>query len=1136
MRPAFQLDDEGARRVIRTALDESLIVEAAAGTGKTSELVRRIVAVLQQGLTTIDRIVAVTFTRKAAGELKLRLRQELDRARGETADPQQARNLEQAVEHLEEAHIGTIHSFCAEILRERPVEAVVDPAFGELSELEAPRLYRQVFRRWMQEKLDEDSPTLRRALSRMAAREWDERTPMQQLEDAGWKLIEWRDFRGDWKRQPFEREARIDELVSAVQALDAMAARCRRSRNNLKSALEPAANLATWIARAEAVRPRDYDTLEGLLAKLLSDLKRNTRKGSGFFAEGVTREAVLEAREAVLRDLEAFRVAADADLAALLHAELSELIPRYDEAKRRAGGLDFLDLLIRVRDLVRDRPDVRAYLQERFTHIFVDEFQDTDPLQVELLVLLSADSPEASTWSDVTPVPGKLFLVGDPKQSIYRFRRADVMLYRAVTDALTERGVKLVHLRKSFRAIRPIQQAINAAFAPEMTGDAATGQPDYVPLEEHATSSEPRPALVALPVPKPYGKMKISRGAIEDNLHDAIAAFVEWLIRDSGWTVRDQEDGARVPVSPRHVCLLFRRFLSYGEDVTRDYTRSLEARGIPHLLVGARSFHQREEVETVRAALAAIEWPDDELSVFATLKGSFFAVSDSVLLRFRHQFGLLHPFRRLPEDLEECFRPVREALGLLADLHRRRNREPIVSTLSALLEATRAHAGFALRPNGHQVLANVNRVCDLARAFELTGGISFRGLVEELAEQAARVESAEAPVLEEGAEGVRIMTVHTAKGLEFPVVILADMTAHLVSWQPERHVDPERNVCAQRLLGCTPWDLLEHQPEEAGRDRAEGVRIAYVAATRARDLLVVPAVGDEPLEGWLAPLNKALYPPLGRARRSAAAPGCPNLGEDTTLVRPPEFARAPETAVKPGLHQFSDYGVVWWDPRLLRLDVEGTFGLRQEEILAEDEGGAAASGGTRRYEEWKARSARLVEQGSRPQFELFLATQAAELPAGWTPATEVATIERTPGRPSGPRFGTLVHTLLRDALPGRDLAALARVHGRVLGASRAEIDAALEAVRAALHHPLMARAATAERCHREWPVTLKLDGGKLFEGVIDLAFFEDHTWIVLDFKTDAELALARYRRQLEWYAYAVARITGQPARGWLLSV
>src|SRR4030095_8457739 len=178
-------------------------------------------------------------------------------------------------------------------------------------------------------------------------------------------------------------------------------------------------------------------------------------------------------------------------------------------------------------------------------------------------------------------------------------------------------------------------------------------------------------------------------------------------------------------------------------------------------------------------------------------------------------------------------------------LHRSRNHVPVATTISMLLDATRAHVRFALEHGGEQVLANVLHVAELARRYEAEGGISFRGFIEELREQAEDGQGGEAPILEEGSDGVRLMTVHKAKGLEFPVVILADMTARLHAAAPSRYIDSDSQVCAIRLAGCSPHDLVQHEPEELQREDAEGVRVAYVAATRARDLLVVPAVGDE---------------------------------------------------------------------------------------------------------------------------------------------------------------------------------------------------------------------------------------------------------------------------------------------------
>ncbi len=654
----------------------------------------------------------------------------------------------------------------------------------------------------------------------------------------------------------------------------------------------------------------------------------------------------MEARDRLMVDIEGFRRRADADLAAALREEMQDLLDEYEVRKSRQGKLDFVDLLIRARDLIRDDRGVRRYLQQSISHLFIDEFQDTDPLQAEILLLLAADDPEQSDWQDVTPVAGKLFLVGDPKQSIYKFRRADIGLYRDVTEHLTGRGAGLVRLTKSFRAVPNIQAFVNAAFEPEMEGSpgAASAHAAWAPLERFREPIQGRPSVVALPVPKPYGR-RISKQAVRASLPEAIAAYIDWLVNESGWGLK-----------PEDVAVLFRRRRDWDTDWTREIARGLEARNVPHLLAGSKSFHRREEVQTLRAALTAVEWPDDELSVYAALKGSLFAIPDDALLLFKHRHGRLNPLRvsRLVEEIggeketgppEPDTRPdsrVTGALTLLAELHRKRNLRPFAMTVNALLEATRAYAGFLLRPGGNQILANVARVADLARSYETSGGISFRGFVEELAEQAEKEEAAEAPVLEEDSSGVRLMTVHAAKGLEFRCVILADLPTSLCKSEPDHYVDPDQHLYATRLLRCAPHELLDHAAEEAVKERAEGMRVAYVAATRARDLLVVPAVGDEPfpVDGWLSPLHKALYPAREDWRSAGPAEGCPEFGQRSVVDRPPDYDSIEEPSVRPGLVRpgVGEHEVVWWDPNLLRLGGEPDYGLRRRDLLEADNG------------------------------------------------------------------------------------------------------------------------------------------------------------------------------------------------------
>jgi ATP-dependent exoDNAse (exonuclease V) beta subunit len=1200
------LSDADERQRIATSLDDTLIVEAAAGTGKTTELVGRIVTILAEGRADVGEIVAVTFTEKAAGELKLRLRERLDRARTAAgADSDRRRLLDEALKGLEEAHVSTIHGFCADLLRERPVEAGIDPLFEVLTEGASSRLFDEAFGEWLQEQLADPPEGIRRALRRTAFGAED--GPIDRLRKAAWELTQWRDFTAAWSRPVFDRRSEIDGTLAALHDLAALSRNAFSKSDPLLTGTEPVRRLSEEIALQrsagdEAV-DRDDDGWEAALVDLSRDRAfANAKTGRGSsYGEGVSRDRVVQARADLKARLDQFRMAADADLAALLQRDLRGAIDRYGELKARRGALDFLDLLLGARDLVRDNAQVRRGFQQRFKRIFVDEFQDTDPLQAEILLLLAADDETQTDWRQVTPRPGTLFLVGDPKQSIYRFRRADVGIYREVCERLNAQGALRLRLNTSFRSVPEIQACVNNAFAAVMTGDPVTLQAPYVKLAPFRPALPGQPSIVVLPVPEPYKWRYLSAAAIEQSLPSVVGAFVEWLLRDSGWKVTERSGSEPVAVSAKHVCLLFRRFISWEHDVTRPYVEALEARGIPHVLVGGRAFHEREEVEAIRAALAAIEWPDDELSVFATLRGPLFAVGDEALLEWTHTFGHatakgfrrhpLHPFRippafdgQTPDEVAHL-QPIADALRALQRLHRRRNYVPVADTLHQLLAETRAHVGFALRTGGEQALANAFHVAELARQFETGGGISFRGFVEELRVAAETAVAAEAPILEEDSDGVRMMTVHKAKGLEFPVVILVDLTCKLARAEAGRWIDPEQQLCALRLGGWTPTDLLLHDAEESARDRAEGERLAYVAATRARDVLVVPAVGDEVYEGgWLDPLMPALYPNVRDRRDPASGAGCPAFpSRDSVLTRADGDPAKPST-VSPGSFRFTaseppvrdsmsawraslppdgnslpdasrpgnvvefprkvaagtsnastagGYDVVWWDPRSLTLEASNTGGLRRDDLITKDGDQAGVERRMGEYRAWQTDRAAAIARGKAPSIVSRTASDLARLgtlaAADGVRVTSVD-LPRAPGRPFGPRFGSLVHATLATVALDADAAGVllvAQTHARLLVADAMEERAAAETVTAALAHPLFARvrAASAEgRCARECPLLWRAPDGSIVEGTVDVVFEEEGELFILDFKTDREPSELKdqYQRQLTLYCRAFA--------------
>jgi ATP-dependent exoDNAse (exonuclease V) beta subunit len=1097
-------------------LDRSWVVEASAGTGKTTALVDRMVEVIAAG-TPVETIVAVTFTHAAAGNMKLRVRHELERRRALEANPAVQNRLAEAARSLDRAFIGTIHAFCAQLLRRRPVEARIDPVFQELAQPDALRVFAGVFRRWTERRLSAPSPALSRALARLAWRaERDSGEPLDEIRKAAWNLAEWRDFDAPWAQRPFARDAHMAALIDTAEATLRIPARSGQSPENFR----PLREFVARVQRAREAGRVDAAALESELLRLPVEMR---------WVKG--RDALSAAWEELKVAIDAFRKPADADLAAHLRDELWEVVGLYQQEKSRAGQLDFLDLLLSARDLLR-HDAARADLQRVYQRIFVDEFQDTDPLQAEILLLLAASDPAERDWLKAQPAPGKLYVVGDPKQSIYRFRRADARLFHRICQGLRGAGVGARSLTSSTRSTQAIQSFVNAAFENSIE--------DYLPLEGGVEGPAGQPAIVALPMPYPYGTRNLSNAKIDACSPNAVAAFIQWLCHQSGWKVRDRGTQTWVGVRPEHVCILFRRFTNFGTDLTQEYVRCLEARGIAHLLVGSKSFHRREEVGTLRTALRAVEWPDDELSVFAVLRGSLFAVLDGTLLQFKNAHGRFHPMMELGDDSEAEiaaeFAPIREGLLLLRELHRLRNYRPIADTIHGLLEATRAHAGFAFRKGGERVLANVYRLTDLARSFEVSGAAtSFRAFVEYLESEYDGSDTSEAPVLEQEGGGVQLMTVHKAKGLEFPVVILADLTAKLTGPQgADRCSDPDRRLCAQRLLWCAPWELLDAAATEAKADEEEALRVAYVAATRARDLLVVAAIGEEERAGgpgrWLSPLHDALYPPKDRWRVAAAAPGCPPFGGATVLNRPPD--QQEEVSVRPGLHspQAGGHQVVWFDPAVLSLHAARTDGVENEDVLKGTPEQAAE--GLRLYQQWRERRAARIERGSVPSFRTSTAETLGRA-AGAPVAVETITLPVAPGRPGGRKFGRLVHDILQHAGLAEDVESLAVIWGRRHGAGESERTAAVEVVRAALAHDALAVPAGARR-YRELPVMVRLEDGTLVDGRIDFAWSDGASWTVIDYKTDRREK--RNVAQVQVYALALQRATGLPFRGIVLEV
>jgi ATP-dependent helicase/nuclease subunit A len=832
---------------------------------------------------------------------------------------------------------------------------------------------------------------------------------------------------------------------------------------------------------------------------------------------------------------------AGADLAALLRADLMPALDRYEEAKKKEGALDFHDLIALLRRTLVDNVEVRRILSSRIDHVVVDEVQDTDPLQLDIIALLAAADPEIADPALAAPGPGKLFVVGDPKQSIYAFRRSSVDGYLRFRDRLVSQGAVLLELTTTFRCAPSIAKVVDRACAAMFV--AGPFQPAYAGLSPVRPEPRSRPTVIALPVPRPFAyRGDIHEQRVREQLPELVAGLVHYMVRESGWRIPDPRTGAEVPLAPRHIVLIARSFSVYGVDQIAPITRALDRRGIPHAHVGGRSFHMAEEIVALRAAANAIEFPDDELSVYATLRGPFLALADADLFTYRETFENLHPFR-VPSDrshLPPAQDEVAGALTLLKELHEQRTRRSVEETLTDFLKRSAGWLSLAASGDGDLALARALRLLELAGQREARGALSFRRFVEDLEDAFQRGEDV-AVAAPDGVDAVRLSTVHLSKGLEWPVVILLDPTTKPEG--PAKVIDVQKGLYVDRLLGLEPVERAAYAAEAEERGRAEGARLLYVAATRARDILVIPTTGDRPIGQWLGPLESAIRPSVPRPSRPG--PGCPAFGARTVMQRGdvPEFDEPPSSEVAPGLFELSDPSsgegergeparVVFWDPELLTRGSAPAPSVRGQELFTEVKG---VDGGEalRQFVQRRHRLDAVAHEGAMALAPLQQMGGDLRAESYASPdIVEVLALGVAP--PPSKRLDRLVRAGMKALESRARLAArLARVAVE-LGATDEERASALSIFDALLTHPDLGPLVPGLRVT---PITAILSDRTLVEGEVAVTEFSDELGAALVLhihaSPDPEVEVSR---RLAVAAMAHEKATGRVVRAILVTL
>ncbi len=1035
-------------------------VEASAGTGKTTLLTDRFLNLIKAGAT-VDRMVAITFTEMAAAELKVRIRDGLEEERCKTEDALVAERLARALLQMEGAQISTIHSFAARLLRERPVEAGVDPFFETMDNIQADLLFQETWADWLEGNLQREDSAFARPLRLGAS--------LDRIEALARCYYENRDLEpAAPPTAPIDAAPTLKALTGGVGRLAGMAE---------EGCLDYSDRGWQSIARLQGVVAslRESQPEERLLELLRAITKIPTTAGDAKkWKSGRCKE-----QKELCAELEARRAEAAARIGAFaLHQLLRELGSFLDamrEAKRARGVLDFQDLLILARDLLRDDLTVRRYFQQQFDHLLVDEFQDTDPLQAEIIFFLAEAEPRAATWTEVKLGPGKLFIVGDPKQSIYRFRRADIEIYERAKAVVAAQGASATifsNWRSSVSVIDWVNHVCGILIQPCEDGNY---QPAYIPLAPSPQAPDHTTGTVLLVPPEDAVLEKAADARAAEA--ECIAASIR-LMLDQGWPVRDRQEGCFRPVRPGDIALLFP-----GTTEIETFEQALQARGIGYQFEGGKRFHFRREVRDLGVMLAALDNPEDELAVVGALQSLFFGISNRELAGFRAdggRFNYLRPGPMAPDLLGQAFEQM-------ARLHAMRHSLSLPALVEMLLEETQVREFLMFLPRGEQAVMNLDKIVAMVRYLDSSGRVTLRGLVRWLGEmEAGRAEEPEM-VSDEMEGAVHIMTIHKAKGLEFSAVVIANMGASSSG---------SESLVADRLGGrfftrlsrdkdfpiySAGWRAAKE--EEARRRSAERQRLFYVAATRARDYLLVPLFSSETPQGYikdLLPLREG-FDPLVEAGSLKEV----TMAEIESSQRP-ERSPAPEAQSKAAEAQ------------------RGTPPSRAD-CLARLEALKAGN-----ISPWRRE----------------------------TPSAEKDRPEETAGSFMGRslKMGSALHALMEQA----DLTDPAGVEvlaaGLALVSGISEQTARLvELGRNCLGSEVIRRAARSSRALREVPFTL-LEEGRLVEGRIDLLFEEDGELVLVDYKTDAVAEkdlperAEHYRRQGELYAEAAAAICGKPVK------
>ncbi|MBI4563539.1 MAG: UvrD-helicase domain-containing protein [Planctomycetes bacterium] len=822
--------------------EENVAVTAGAGTGKTTLLVDTVLVKLLALDIDVGRMLMLTFTDKAAAEMRERLEDRLkallipaskedEEARAwwrEKAGPELDERLRAALAGLDRAEISTIHGFCAHILREYPIEAGIEPRFTIDQGPRFDDLFEREWERWLDAELGLHAPrpdVWRRVLAGVDLEELREiaeglsrfRIPEEILDPA--RILE-------------KGQRRLDRLTEELTArLRTLAAR-QPGPNGLKDQLHAVSQVLEGKAPAGDVPLR------------VSTAKKGWEPGDYERAQEAMAEALPLARDIVSMDERLLREAIGlaCDFAGSFRARMT-----------REGLVGFDGLLMRVRDLLasEDFPEVRDRLKAKYRFLVVDEFQDTDPVQCEVILFLAETAEShAARARDVRLARGKLFIVGDPKQSIYSFRGADIVAYKRLKEQILAQGGTELFLKTNFRSHSGIIRAVNGLFE-RIIREAGDLQPPYVAIEAHEDRA---PVLASQKVEAilfegPKEGDRVRELSSEEARRAEAETIASWIRKNVGALQVPEGIGTR-PLRPGDIAILLRAM----SDVVL-LVEELHQCGLPYVVEGAKYYYGTQEVIDFVNLLRAIANPFDRIALAGLLRSPLGAVDDATLLELARAGALDYRMANPPEAVATFYRSLNE-------LHGRAARVPVPELLDEIFERLPLLELAGRSFHRERAVANLLKMRRLAEA-SLEGAGTLRAFLVRLRRDIhERTEEGESPLADEALDAVRVMSVHKAKGLEFPVVFLPD----LHRYPRGRDDEAVRYDWPEELLGIRGRTLVDPGGAALGllwkrRVGEESRRVLYVALTRARERLVMTASASAPARSPMGELLAAMPDP-----------------------------------------------------------------------------------------------------------------------------------------------------------------------------------------------------------------------------------------------------------------------------------